>query len=46
MLVHLFHQLVVIPAAFSQHLRTDCVNFGNDWIFVNRFRHTEKTPPA
>jgi hypothetical protein len=33
-LVHLFHQLVMIPATFGEHLCADRVDFGNDRILV------------
>jgi hypothetical protein len=34
MLVHLFHQLVMIPTALGEHLCPDRVDFGNDRVFV------------
>jgi hypothetical protein len=32
-LAHLLHQLLVIPTTLGEHLRADCVDFSNHWIF-------------
>jgi hypothetical protein len=34
MLVHQFHQLVMISTALREHLRADRLDFRNDRVFV------------
>jgi len=46
MLANFLHQLVMISTTFGQHLCSDGMDFSNDRILVEWFRHFQKTPPA